>query len=77
VFVLVVFVYYQLGNDEILFEDRLNFFGLDKLIEAAAPPSPGSVKPQKNILVRGTRRLLGLIENISRGRGGHRTRNHQ
>ena len=42
--VLFVFVDHEFGEDEMLLEDRLDFFVLDKLIESAAPASPGRVE---------------------------------
>ena len=69
--VLVVFVDHELRGNEMAFEDRLDFFGLDKLIEPPAPPSPGGVEEEEDILVVGGRCSLGLGENFVGSRSGH------
>lgn len=47
------FVDVQLYQDEVLLEDRLDLFGLDKLIESLAPPSPGGIESEKDRFVLG------------------------
>ena len=46
------------------FNQRLNFLGLDKLIESAAPPSPGCVEKQEDILVPASCGGFGLRKNF-------------
>jgi hypothetical protein len=50
----------DVGSDEILIENRLDFGGLDKPIEFLAPASPGSMKDNKYGPVIGLRLRLGL-----------------
>jgi len=68
--VLLVFVSDKFRDREILLNERLDFFGFDKLIESAAPPSPGSVEEQKDTLMSGSR--VGLGQNFISRRSGHR-----
>lgn len=62
--ILVVFVDHEFRDHETAFEDWFDFFGLDKLIESAAPPSPGGVEEEKDVLVLGGRRSLRLGKNF-------------
>ena len=45
-----------------LLQDRLNLFGLDKLIESSAPPSPGGVERKEDVLVLSSRLGPGFSE---------------
>jgi hypothetical protein len=68
--VLFILVHDQFGYHEIFFEDRSDFFGLDKLIESATPPSPRSIKTQEDLFVGGGRSRPGLGKNfVGAGRG--------
>ena len=40
--------HHKLGEDEVAFEDRFDFAGLDKLIESFAPSSPGGIEGEEN-----------------------------
>ena len=57
-----------------LFQDGLDFLGLDKLIESIAPPSPGSAKDDEQVFLFGGglgfrlgQNLVGAGSGLGRG----------
>src|SRR5206468_11317554 len=66
--VLFIFVDHELRDHEVGLEDRLDFRGLDKLIESAAPPSPGRVEEEEDVFMSGGCVGSGLGEDGVRGR---------
>ena len=69
--ILLVFANDKFCDREVFLEERFDFLGLDKLIELAAPPSPGCVEEQKDILMSGDRVGLGFTKNFISGRRGY------
>ena len=64
----------EVDQHEIFFQDRLDFWGLDKLIESFAPSSPGSAKDDEQIFLFGgcfgfclRQKLLGGRRSLSHG----------
>jgi hypothetical protein len=66
-----------MDRDEIFFDDRFDFGGLDETIEFPAPPSPRGVKNDEDGALAGACLRLGLIEKGIGGRRGLRVRQHR
>jgi len=71
-FVSFVFVDHEFRDHKLPFEDRLDFFGLDKLIESAAPPSRGCVEAEEYSLVLSGGGGPGFGEDFFGGRNRRR-----
>jgi len=65
-----------MDRDEIFFDDRFDFGGLDETIEFPAPSSPGRMKNDEDGALAGPCLRFGQVEKGIGGRRGLRVRQH-